>query len=122
MRVLGVSSTSPKIVYQEIQFHPRLCLGHGRARSETTRRFFIASADPVSAGRAQLTARVVAQLAIPAPHERRSVVARRLPHGIPAHCPAYRLRSRETEEAVGRLVEIAPSKQVTRRQILDWLR
>ena len=59
----------PKIVYQEIQFHPGYALDTA-GQFGNNKTFFIPCADPVPVGRSQFAAGLVAQLAIPASHER----------------------------------------------------
>ena len=116
-----VEFEKPKIVYQEIQFHPGYALDTA-GQYGNNKTFFIASADPY----------LLAVLNSPLmwwhnwrllPHmkdEALSPVAflmETLPIAEPTDC--IRMR---TEKAVGRLVEIARRQQATGRQVLDWLR
>ena len=65
-------------MYQEIQFHPWYTLDRtGSLGNNKT--FFLASADLYLLARAELAAHVVAQLPVPASHERRGLDPGRIP-------------------------------------------
>ena len=111
----------PKIVYQEIQFHPSYaldttgCYGNNKT-------FLIPAGDPY----------LLAVLNSPLawwhnwrylPHmkdEALSPVAF-LMETLPIAQPTDSIRNK-TETAVGRLVQIMQTQQATRQEILDWLR
>jgi hypothetical protein len=111
----------PKIVYQEIQFHPRYALDTA-SRYGNNKTFFIASGDPF----------LLAVLDSPLmwwfnwrylPHmkdEALSPVAF-LMESLPIAQPTDSVRKR-TAKAVSRIVEIAEAQHTTRREIVDWLR
>ena len=111
----------PKIVYQEIQFHPCYALDTvGQFGNNKT--FFIACADPY----------LLAVLNSPLmwwlnwrhlPHMKDEALSPVgfLMESLPIARPTDCIRAK-TERAVGRLVEITRTHQVTRRQLLDWLR
>jgi hypothetical protein len=111
----------PKIVYQEIQFHPSYALDTA-GQYGNNKTFFLASADPY----------LLAVLNSPLmwwhnwrylPHmkdEALSPVAF-LMESLPIARPADPVRCK-TEKAVDRLVKIAGKQQETRRAVLDWLR
>jgi hypothetical protein len=111
----------PKIVYQEIQFHPSYALDtSGRFGNNKT--FFVATEDRY----------LLAVLNSPLmwwhnwrylPHmkdEALSPVAF-LMESLPIARPTESIRAK-TEAAAGRLVELTAVQQATRRVILDWLR
>ncbi|MHB9048165.1 MAG: Eco57I restriction-modification methylase domain-containing protein [Pirellulales bacterium] len=111
----------PKIVYQEIQFHPGYALDTA-GQYGNNKTFFIASADPY----------LLAVLNSPLawwhnwrylPHmkdEALSPVAF-LMESLPIARPSDSIRGKAAT-AAGRLVEITRRQQQTRRQLLDWLR
>lgn len=111
----------PKIVYQEIQFHPCYALDTA-GQYGNNKTFFIPNSDPY----------LLAVLNSPLvwwhnwrylPHmkdEALSPVAF-LMESLPIAKPSDFIR-RKTEKAVNRLVDITQAQQETRRNILDWLR
>ena len=111
----------PKIVYQEIQFHPCYALDSGSLFGNN-KTFFVASADLY----------LLAVLNSPLawwhnwrylPHMKDEALS---PVGFLMEClpvakPADSVRAR-VEAAVGRLVQITGMLHSTRRRLLDWLR
>jgi hypothetical protein len=111
----------PKVMYQEIQFHPQYGFDTGKVLTNN-KVFFIPSADSW----------LIAVLNSPLmwwhnwrhlPHMKDEALS---PVGVlmeklPIASPTDEVRS-EVETAVGRLVEITRSGQEARRTALDWLR
>ena len=111
----------PKIVYQEIQFHPRYGLNTS-GHFGNNKMFFIASDDRY----------VLALLNSPLmwwhnwrflPHMKDEALSPVgfLMESLPVAQPTDSIRD-QIEQMVVRLVEITESQQATRRDILDWLR
>jgi hypothetical protein len=111
----------PKIVYQEIQFHPCYAL-ETSGQFGNNKTFFIACADPY----------LLAVLNSPLmwwhnwrylPHMKDEALSPVgfLMEALPIAKPTDSIRVK-TEKAVVRLVEITGAQQATRRRILDWLR
>ena len=110
----------PKIIYQEIQFHPRYALDNA-GRYGNNKTFFIPSDDPF----------LLAVLDSPLmwwfnwrylPHmkdEALSPVAF-LMESLPIAQPTESIR-KKIGTPVSRIVEIAEAQQTTRREIVDWL-
>ena len=116
-----MSSIEPKIVYQEIQFHPSYALDTA-GQYGNNKTFFIASADPY----------LLAVLNSPLiwwynwrylPHMKDEALSPVgfLMESLPIARPSDGVRCK-TEKTVQRIVEIAAQQQETRRTILDWLR
>jgi hypothetical protein len=111
----------PKLMYQEIQFHPAYCIDSGDLFSNN-KTFFLARAD----------AYLLAVLNSPLmwwhnwrylPHmkdEALSPVGERM-ETLPIAPPTDAIRD-EAEQAVARLIEITRGEQETRQLLLDWLR
>ncbi|MGO9111380.1 MAG: Eco57I restriction-modification methylase domain-containing protein, partial [Thermoguttaceae bacterium] len=111
----------PKIVYQEIQFHPSYGLDNA-GQYGNNKTFFIASADLY----------LLAVLNSPLgwwynwrylPHMKDEALSPVgfLMESLPIARPSDAIRCK-TENAVTRVIEIAGKQQETRRVILDWLR
>jgi hypothetical protein len=111
----------PKIVYQEIQFHPSYALDMA-GQYGNNKTFFIACDDLY----------LLAVLNSPLiwwhnwrylPHMKDEALSPVgfLMESLPVAQPTNCIRAR-TEKTVGRLIEITQGQQATRRQIVDWLR